>query len=173
MMHTDYPLTNSTRPIVHAWRVRVNISATRCEGDYSDDGSVGAPWGARVKSARKLFGGSSQPTGALEQEVECYRHHQHQRQRERVAEQPVQLRHVVEVHPIDGANQRRGEQDRRPGADLLHLVVLPDTRLREGLDLLVLLQPHEREVDAQDVLEEILVASDPLVDLYGVVLDVP
>src|SRR5829696_3451552 len=38
-----------------------------------------------------LFGGSSQPTGALEQEVECYRHHQDQPQRERVAEEPVQL----------------------------------------------------------------------------------
>src|SRR5215213_710395 len=114
-----------------------------------------------------------EPATVLEDQVQRSRDKHHQPQRERVAQDPVQLRHVIEVHPVDRTDERRGEQDRRPGADLLYLVVLPDGRLREGLDLLVLLQPHQREVDAQDVLEEILVASDPLVDLYGVVLDVP
>jgi hypothetical protein len=29
-MHTDGSAEKSTRPIAHAWRARVNISATRC-----------------------------------------------------------------------------------------------------------------------------------------------
>jgi hypothetical protein len=31
MMHTDGSVGTSTRPIVHAWRAQVNISATRCK----------------------------------------------------------------------------------------------------------------------------------------------
>src|SRR3712207_2006740 len=31
---------------------------------------------------------------------------------------------MLEVHPVDGSYQRRGKKDRRPGADLLHLVVV-------------------------------------------------
>jgi hypothetical protein len=31
MMRTDDTAEESTRPIVHAWRARVNINATRCE----------------------------------------------------------------------------------------------------------------------------------------------
>src|SRR5215211_3183094 len=117
--------------------------------------------------------GLLEPATVLEDQVERGRNKPHQHQRERVAQGPVQLRHVIEVHPVDGTDERRCEQDRRPGADLLYLVVLPNTRLREGLDLLVLLQPDESEVDTQDVLEEVLEARDPLCDLYGVVLDVP
>jgi hypothetical protein len=32
MMRTDGSAEKSTRPIVHAWCVRVNINATRCSG---------------------------------------------------------------------------------------------------------------------------------------------
>jgi hypothetical protein len=31
MMHTEGSAEEATRPIAHAWRARVNISATRCK----------------------------------------------------------------------------------------------------------------------------------------------
>jgi hypothetical protein len=36
----------------------------------------------------------------------------------------VQLRHVREVHPVDRPDQRRSEQNGRPGRDLLEVVDL-------------------------------------------------
>ena len=85
----------------------------------------------------------------------------------------MQLRHVVEVHPVDRAHQRGGEQDRRPRADLLDLVVLGYAGFGEGLDLLVLGEAHQRQVHVQDVLQEVPEARHLLIDPYGVVLDVP
>ena len=35
MLRTDGPAEKSTQPIVHAWCVRVNINATRCENTPS------------------------------------------------------------------------------------------------------------------------------------------
>src|SRR5215213_6730787 len=102
------------------------------------------------------LGGLLEPPTALEDQIQRHRDHKHEHQRKRVAKRPVQLRHVVKVHAVDGAYEGWSEQDRRPSADLLYLVVLADGRLGEGLDLLVLLQSDEREVDAQDVLEEVL-----------------
>jgi hypothetical protein len=36
----------------------------------------------------------------------------------------VQLRHPIEVHPVDRPDQRRREQNRRPRRDLLEVVYL-------------------------------------------------
>ena len=54
-----------------------------------------APGGVRGPSSSSL-----EPAAALEDQVERDRGHQHQRQREWVADAPVQLRHAVEVHPV-------------------------------------------------------------------------
>ncbi len=54
------------------------------------------------------------------------------------------------------ADQGRGEEDRRPRGDLLYLVVLLDADLQEPFDRLVLLQAHQHQVDAEDVLERSL-----------------
>ena len=98
--------------------------------------------------------GGLDPVAALEQQVEPGARRQHQRERERVADDPLQLGHVGEVHPVDRPDDRRGEEDRRPGRDLLDLLVLLDRRLAEDLRL-------EREVDAEDVLQQLAEARRP------------
>jgi hypothetical protein len=72
---------------------------------------------------------------------------------------------VLEVHAVDRPDQRRREQDRRPRRDPLDLLVLGDRDLAERLGL-------ERQVHAQDVLEELAEAVDLLLDPERVVLDV-
>jgi predicted PurR-regulated permease PerM len=57
---------------------------------------------------------ASKPAAASENQVEAGADQRHQQQSERVSTQPVQLGHVVEVHPVDRADQRGSEQDRRP-----------------------------------------------------------
>src|SRR5215211_6409852 len=79
---------------------------------------------------------------------------------------------MVEVHPVDGAHQRWGEECRRPGADPLHLVVLGYAHFREGLDLLVLGEAYQRQVHAEDVLQQLPEARHPLLYSYGVVLHI-
>jgi hypothetical protein len=70
----------------------------------------------------------------------------------------VQLRHGTEVHPVDGAHQRRGEEDRRPGRDLL--------------DLLVLALADQRALDGQPILEQRPQRVGPLDDADDVVVHV-
>ena len=60
-----------------------------------------------------------EPASLLKDHVERRGDQHHQRERERVPEEPLELRHVLEVHPVDCRHERRGEQDRRPSADLL------------------------------------------------------
>src|SRR5215204_4501314 len=82
----------------------------------------------------------------------------------------MQLRYVLEVHPVDRPYERWSEQDRRPRGDLLDLLVLVDARLGEVLDLLVLGQAHQGEIHAQDAREQLTEAIDPLGHLQDVVL---
>jgi hypothetical protein len=56
----------------------------------------------------------------------------------RVTEDPVEVWHVLEVHPLDRANQSRSKQDRGPGRDLLDLIVLRVAGLGQLPHLLVL-----------------------------------
>jgi hypothetical protein len=80
-------------------------------------------------------GPDSYPPPTLEDEVEADREEHHQCERERVAERLLQLRHVVEVHPVDRPDQSWGEEDRGPSRDALHLLVLRLGGLGEGLRL--------------------------------------
>src|SRR4030095_13065718 len=81
--------------------------------------------GWSVEAAGAAFGTTGlQPTVSFQHGVEHDRGHQHKEQRGRVTEDPVELWHVLEVHPVDCANQRRSKQDRRPGRDFLDLLVL-------------------------------------------------
>lgn len=54
------------------------------------------------------------PASLLEREVEHEAEHHHGEQGEGVAELPLELRHVHEVHAVDARDQRRREQDGRP-----------------------------------------------------------
>ena len=54
---------------------------------------------------------------------------------------------MVEVHAVDRSDERRGEEDGGPGGDALDLLGLRVRSLGHRLRL-------EREVDAEDVLEE-------------------
>src|SRR4051812_9143585 len=108
-------------------------------------------------------GSGSDPAPALEDQIEHQADEHHEPDRHRVSEAPAELGHVLEVHAVDRADQRRSEQDRRPGGDLLHLLVLVDRHLVEGLRL-------EREMHAEDVLEEHAEAVDPFLDAFGVIL---
>ena len=47
-------------------------------------------------------------------------------QRERVAPGPLELGHVLEVHPVHARDERGHGGDGRPGGDPSHVVVLPD-----------------------------------------------
>src|SRR5215210_8796843 len=101
---------------------------------------------------------SLQPAAALEDQVEHEGDERHQEQGEGVAEEPVQLWHVAEVHAVDRTNERRREQDGGPGGDLLYLLVLGEA--------------GEGQVHAEYALKQLAEASEPLRDLQEVVLDV-
>src|SRR3954447_25320074 len=112
----------------------------------------------RRKGRVSCLGIPLQPAVALEDEVECQGDQQHERQRERVPKKPVQLRYMIEVHPINRSYERRSEEDCCPGADLLYLFVLI-------LDLLVLGQAHQGEVHVENVLQKLAEAIDLLHDV--------
>src|ERR671921_1414652 len=130
-----------------------SLQPTAAKRTEEPEASTSATRHARTKKCTCLHFRLEPPT-ALEYQVQREGDHKHQRQRERVAERPVQLGHAVEVHPVDRADERRGEQDRRPGADLLHLLVLLDA--------------NQGEVHAKDVLQKLPEALHPLGHLYGV-----
>src|SRR5215217_8934166 len=96
-------------------------------------------------------GGGSEPAAALEDGVQGEADHQHQGQGEGEPAHTAQLRHVGEVHAVDGADQGGGEQDGRPGRHLLDLLVLVVAGLGEVLDLLVLGLADQGGVDGEDV----------------------
>ena len=85
---------------------------------------------------------------------------------------PSELWHVLEVHPVDGADQRRGEQDGGPRRDLLDLFVLGVGRLGEVLHLLVLLLGDDGGVDGEHVAQQLPELVDSFTDLREMVLDV-
>ena len=74
----------------------------------------------------------------------------HQRQRERIADALVQLGHVLEVHPVDAGDEGGHGDDRRPGGDAAH-------------DL-VLLDPEQRQVRLEDRGQQLALGVDLLVD---------
>ncbi len=86
----------------------------------------GRPCGRRWAPGRGATIPSSvlQPIPPLEDEVQAHTNHRHQQDRERIPEPPPQLRHVLEVHAVNGSHQCRSKQDRRPRRDLLEVVVL-------------------------------------------------
>ena len=90
------------------------------------------------------------PPTTLEDQIQRHRDHQHEHHRKWVAKRLVQLRHVVKVHAVDGPYEGWSEQDRGPGTDLLYLIVLGYAR--------------SGEVHAQDVLQQLAKALDPLDD---------
>jgi hypothetical protein len=57
---------------------------------------------------------ASKPAATPENQVQAGADQSHEQQRERVSPHPVLLGHVAEVHPVDRADQRGSEQDRRP-----------------------------------------------------------
>src|SRR4051812_32892619 len=85
----------------------------------------------------------SDPAATLEEEIQRDADAQHERDRVGIAELPVQLGHVVEVHAVDRSHEGGREEDRRPRGDLLDLLVLSVGDLAETLGL-------EREIDAED-----------------------
>jgi CO/xanthine dehydrogenase Mo-binding subunit len=66
----------------------------------------------RHHSARA--GKGSEPVPALENHVQTDTNNAHQADREGVAEPPAQLRHVLEVHAVDGSHECGSKEDRRP-----------------------------------------------------------
>src|SRR5919204_2517714 len=74
--------------------------------------------------------GSLQPPGLAEPPIEEDADASHQQQRQRVADRPAELRHVLEVHAVDAGDHRRNRCDRHPGGDLAHVLVLANAHLR-------------------------------------------
>src|SRR3954447_16955836 len=83
------------------------------------------------QSGSFIEGGRLQPVDAPEEAVEREAQDEHHRNRRRVAEAPVELGHVAEVHAVDAGDQRRNGDDRGPRGDLAHLLVLAHRDLRE------------------------------------------
>src|SRR5215212_4978888 len=67
-----------------------------------------------------------QPTASFKVPVRQYRRQYHEAEPPRIAKEPPQLRHVIEIHAIDRSHKRRWQE--HDGSD------------REWLDNLVLLQ---------------------------------
>src|SRR6266545_2231434 len=90
-----------------------------------------------------------EPPTALKHNIERRAHGHHEREGERVAVVPMQLRHMVKIHAVDGADERGSEQDGRPCGNLLDLLVL-------GLHLLdiVLQAGDDRRVTVDDRVED-------------------
>src|SRR3712207_7928430 len=55
----------------------------------------------------------------------------HEQQRERVAQHPAELGHVLEVHAVDAGDQRRGGDEADGGRDLPHVVVRSEEHTSE------------------------------------------
>src|SRR5215217_195401 len=120
----------------------------------------------------KTLGCSLEPASLPEDDVERDRCQNHEEQRERVTQQPVQLWHVVEVHPVDRPYQRRREEYRCPSRNPLDLFALLHARLGKFVDLLVLREAYQGKVDAEDVLQELAQSRYLFVDALDVVLHV-
>src|SRR5215210_5887331 len=98
----------------------------------------------------------------FEDQVERKGDERHEHQGEGVAQKPVQLGHVVEVHPVDRPYQRWREQDGGPGGDLFYLLVLGQAR--------------QGEVHAEDALQQLTKTGEPfrnLQDMVAYVAQVP
>lgn len=72
----------------------VSASSTGCHGSIHREGS--------------------EPAAAFEDQVQAGADDRHEHQCEQVAPHPAQFGHVAEVHPVGGADQSGGEQNRRP-----------------------------------------------------------
>src|SRR5215212_1550386 len=110
---------------------------------------------------QKMHAGSprvSEPAGPLEVAVEGEGDQSHKGEGHHVSVPPVQLRHIVEVHPVDTGYEGRDDDDRRPGGDLLRLVVL--------------VHAHESEVDAEDVRKQLAKPLGSLRHAQHALLDV-
>ena len=73
---------------------------------------------ARDRRDHRDLSRGSQPAGALADDEHHQRAERHQGEGHRVAEQPVQLGHVVEVHAVDAADQRSGAAIRPTAAEI-------------------------------------------------------
>src|SRR5215475_15623291 len=82
-------------------------------------------------SRRTLTVTASEPACALEAVVEDAAGGDDDRHDEGIAEVPLQLRHELEVHPVDTGDHRGRPDDGRPARKLLHGVVLGHGNQRE------------------------------------------
>src|SRR4051812_16656379 len=160
---TSRPRTAIVEPIAAVRRLGTMSLSSRWNGGLPSRPRPSSHSLRRHAETALGAGSGSDPAAALEDQIEHEADEHHERDRHRVSETPAELGHVLEVHAVDRADQRRSEQDRRPGGDLLHLLVLVDRHLVEGLRL-------EREMHAEDVLEEHAEAVDPFLDAFGVIL---
>src|SRR3954452_20446097 len=92
-----------------------------------------APWcgcaGQRWEGPR---GRALQPAVAFEPGVQADHDQCDQGEERVVAVVPVELGHVVEVHPVDPRDHGRDRDDRDPGRDLAHVLVVRDGRPGEA-----------------------------------------
>ena len=65
-----------------------------------------------------------EPAAAPEDDVEHDSEGSHREDGERVTQFPAELRHVLEVHAVDGAYQGWREEDGGPGGDAFDVIVL-------------------------------------------------
>jgi CO/xanthine dehydrogenase Mo-binding subunit len=71
-------------------------------------------WLALDRNHSARAGKGSEPVPALEDHVQTDTNNAHQADREGVAEPPAQLRHVLEIHAVDGSHECGSKEDRRP-----------------------------------------------------------
>src|SRR5690625_7668082 len=73
----------------------------------------------------------------------------------------LEFGHVVEVHPVDPGNNGGGEENSRPGRDLLRLLTLLESGLTHSGHLLVLALAYERDVHLHRGGEQVPKGVDP------------
>jgi hypothetical protein len=73
----------------------------------------------RCMAGGEIDSPASDPPTALDEQVQHEADEQHERERNGVAEAPVKLRRAIEFHAVDRADQRRREEDGRPGREII------------------------------------------------------
>ena len=91
-------------------------------------GGDAVPARARLRAGDAAPEARLQPVRPLERDPERERRPRPSARPPRVGQRPAQLGHVLEVHAVEGRDERRDGDDRRPAGDLAHDLVLLGAR---------------------------------------------
>src|SRR5215210_4242724 len=97
----------SSASVVHRWPAGGTYWRGSMQIGHSPGGpSESANWVPQATQMYRAMPGCLQPAGALERAVQQQPGDHHQRDHERIGALPAQLGHMLEVHPVEGGDER-------------------------------------------------------------------